>query len=71
MISAKNFLFLLRQQFLDNLDHMLNTSIKNVPNLIKISLSIVKISYLMITHILLSAKLCDSPTDLLFSMYYY
>ena len=71
MISAKNFPFLLRQQFLDNVDHMLNTSIKIVPNLIKISLSIMKISCLMITHKLLCAKLCDSPTDLLFSMYYY
>ena len=50
---------------------MLNTSIKVAPNFIRISISSMKKSYLKITHQLLSTKLCDSPSDFIFSIYYH
>ena len=49
------------QQFLKDLKHMLN---------IRISISSMKKSYLKITHELLSKKVCDSPPDFVFSIYY-
>ena len=50
---------------------MLNTSIKDAPNFIRISISSMKKSYLKITHQLLSTKLYDSPSDFIFSIYYH
>ena len=50
---------------------MLNTSIKDAPNFIRISISSMKKSYLKITHQLLSTKLCESPCDFIFSIYYH
>ena len=50
---------------------MLSTSIKDAPNFIRISISSIKKSYLTITHRLLRAKLCDSPSDFTFSIYYH
>ena len=50
---------------------MLNASIKDAPNFIKISISSKKKFYLKITHQLLSTKLCDSPPDFIFSLYYH
>ena len=62
---------LLPQQFLNELNHMLNTSIKDAPKFIRISISFMKKSYLKITHELLSTKLCDSPPDFISSIYYH
>ena len=62
---------LLPQQFVKDLNQMLNTSIKDGPNLIRISISSMKKSYLKITHQLLSTKLYDSPPDFIFSIYYH
>ena len=62
---------LLPQQFLKDLNHMLNTSIKDTPNFIRISISSMKKSYLKTTHELMSAKLCDSTPDFIFSIYYH
>ena len=62
---------LLPQQFVKDLNQMLNTSIKDATNFIRISISSMKKSYLKITHQLLSTKLCDSPPDLIFSIYYH
>ena len=62
---------LLPQQFVKDLNQMLNTSIKDAPNFIRISISSMKKSYLKITHQLLSTKLCDSPSDFIFSIYYH
>ena len=62
---------LLPQQFEKDLNQMLNTSIKDAPNFIRISVSRMKKSYLKITHQLLSKKLCDSPSDFIFSTYYH
>ena len=59
------------QQFVKDLNQMLNTSIKDAPNFIRISISSMKKSYLKITHQLLSTKLCDSPPDFIFSIYYH
>ena len=50
---------------------MLNTSIKDAPNFIRTSISSKKKSYLKITDELLSTKLCDSPSDFIFSIYYH
>ena len=50
---------------------MLNTSIKDAPNSIRISISSMKKSYLKISHGLLSTKLCGSPSDFIFSIYYH
>ena len=50
---------------------MLNTNIKDAPNFIRNSISSMKKSYLKIIHELLSTKLCDSPPDFEFSIYYY
>ena len=50
---------------------MLNTSIKDAPNFIKILISSMKKSYLKITHELLSTKLCENPPDFIFSIYYH
>ena len=50
---------------------MLNTSIRDAPNFIRISNSNMKKSYLKITHQLLSTKLCDSSPDFIFSVYYH
>ena len=52
---------LLPQQFLNDLNHMLNTTTKDTPDFIRISISSMKRSYLKITHELLSTKLCGSP----------
>ena len=43
----------------------------NAPNFIRISISSMKKSYLKITYELLSTKLCDSPPDFIFSIYYH
>ena len=50
---------------------MLSTSMKDAPNFIRISIFNIKKSYLKITHQLLSTKLCDSPPDFIFSIYYH
>ena len=50
---------------------MLNTSIKDAPNFIRISISSMKKSYLKITYQLLSTKLCESPPNFIFSIYYH
>ena len=50
---------------------MLNTSIKDAPNFLRISICSTKKSCLKITHELLSTKLCDSPPDFIFSTYYH
>ena len=62
---------LLPQQFVKDLNQMLSTSIKDTPNVIRISISSMKKSYLKITHQLLSRKLCESPPDFIFSIYYH
>ena len=62
---------LLPQKFLKDLNHMLNISIKDAPNFIRISISNMKKSHLKNTHELLSTKLCDSPPDSIFSIYYH
>ena len=62
---------LLPQLFVKDLNEMLNTSIKDAPNFIRILISIMKKSYLKITHQLLSTKLCDTPSALIFSIYYH
>ena len=58
---------LLPQQFLKDLNHMLN--IKDTLNFIRISISSMTKSYLKISLRLLSTKLCDSPPDFIFSIY--
>ena len=68
--SHKGVLCLLPQQFLKDLNYMLNTSIKDASNFIRILISSVKESYLKITHELLNTKLCDSHPDFRFSIYY-
>ena len=67
--NHKGVPLLLPQQFLNDLNHMLNTSIEDAPNLIRISIPSTKKSYLKITHKLMSTKLCDSPPDFIFSIY--
>ena len=62
---------LLPQQFVKDLNQMLNTSIKDAPNFISISISSMKKSYLEITHQLLTTKLCHSPSDFVFYIYYH
>ena len=62
---------LLPQQLVKDLNQMLYTSIKDTPNFITISISSIKDSYLKIIYQLLSTKLCDSPPDLIFSIYYH
>ena len=62
---------LLPQQFVKDLNQILNTSIKDAPNFMRISISSMKKSYLKITHQLLSRKLWDSPSDFIFSIYYH
>ena len=69
--SHKGVPRLLPQQFVKDLNQILNTSIKDAPNFIRISISSMKKSYLKITHQLLSTKLCDSPPDFIFSIYYH
>ena len=59
--NHKGATLLLPQQFLNDLNHVLNTSIKDDPNFIRILISKMKKSYLKISHELLSTKLCDSP----------
>ena len=64
-------------QFLKDLNHMLNTSMKdlnllkdlNLSNFIRISIFSMKQSYLKITHELLNTKLCDCPPDFIFFIY--
>lgn len=51
--------FLSPQQFLDKLNHMLNTNIKDVPNFTGISLSSMDKFYLKNTYPVSSLKLCD------------
>ena len=67
----KNVPLLLQLQFLNNLNRMPNTSIKDAPNFIRISIFSMKKSHLKITHELLRTKLCDSPPDFIFSIYYH
>ena len=62
---------LLQQQFVKDLNQMLNTSIKDAPNFIRISISSMRKSYLKITHHFLSTKLCDSPPYFIFSICYH
>ena len=62
---------LLPQQYLNDLNDMVNTNSKDAPNFIRISISNVKKSNLKITNELLSAKLCDSPPDFIFSIDYH
>ena len=62
---------LLPQQFLKDLNQMLNTSIKDAPNVIRISVTSMIKSYFKITHGLLSTKLCDSPPGFIFSINYH
>ena len=50
---------------------MLNTSIKDAPNVIRISVYSMTKSYLKFTYELLSTKLRDSPPNFLFSIYYH
>ena len=69
--NHKGVLRLLPQQFVKDLNQMLNNSVKDAPNFIKISISSMKKPYLKITHQLLSTKLCDSPPDFIFSIYYH
>ena len=54
-----------------DLNHMLNTSIKDAPNFMRVSISSIKKFYLKNTHELLSKKLCDNPPDFIFSIYYH
>ena len=68
---GKNHKGLLPQEFVKDLNQILNTSIKDASNFIRISISRMKKSYLKITHQLLSTKLCDSPSDFIFSIYYH
>ena len=51
--------------------NLVNTSIKGAPDFIRISISSMKKSYLKITHELLRTKLCDSPPDFIFCIYYH
>ena len=69
-MNHKDVPLLLPQQFLNDLNNMLNTNIKDAPNFIRILISSIKKSYLKITHELLSTKLCDSPPDFISSIYY-
>ena len=67
----KNVPLLLPLQLLNNLNHMLNTNIKDAPNFIRISIFSMKKSYLKITHELLRTKLCEVPPDFIFFIYYH
>ena len=69
--NHKGVPLLLPQEFSNDLNHMLNTSIKDAPNFIRISISSMKKSYVKITHEPLNTKLCDSPPDFVFSIYYH
>ena len=62
---------LLPQQSVKDLNQMLNTSIKNAPNFIRISISSMRKYYLKITRQLLSTKVCGIPPDFIFSIYYH
>ena len=59
------------RQFVKDLYQMLNISIKDTRNLIRISISSMKKSYLKTTHQLLSTNVCDSPPDFIFSIYHH
>ena len=50
---------------------MLNTNIKDAPNFVRIVTSSMRKCYLKIIHQLLSTKLCDSPLDFIFSIFYH
>ena len=50
---------------------MLNTSIKDATNFIRMLISSMKKFYLKITHGLLSTRLCDSSPDFIFTIYFY
>ena len=69
--NHKGVPLLLPQQFLNDLNHVLNTSIKDALNFIRILVSSMKKSYLKITHELLNIKLRDSTPDFIFSIYYH
>ena len=62
---------LLPQQFVKDLNQMLNTSMKDAPKFISISISSMKKSYLEITHQLLTTKLHHNPSDFIFHIYYH
>ena len=53
-----------------NLNQVVNTNIKDVPNFIRISLSSIKKLYLKNTHELVSTKLGEGPLDILFIYYH-
>ena len=63
--NRKGFPLRLPQQFLKNLNQMLNSSIKDVPNVTWISFSSMEKSYLENNHKQLSTKLCDHRYHLL------
>ena len=69
--NCKGFPLVLPQQFLNDLNHTLNTSIKDAPNFIEISTSSMKKSSLKITYELLSTNVSDSPPGVIFSTYYH
>ena len=69
--NHKGIPLLLPQQFLNDLNHMLDTNIKDAPNFTRISIFCMKRSELKISHELLSTYLCDSPPDFIFSIYYH
>ena len=50
---------------------MLNTSIKDAPNFIRISIFSMKKSYLKIAQELMSKNLCDTYPDFIISIYYH
>ena len=54
--NHKGVPLLLPKKVLHDLNHMLNTNIKDAPNFIRVSISRMKISPLKITHELLSTK---------------
>lgn len=63
--NHKSVVLLLSQQFLNELNQMLNSKIKHPPEFIKILPSMKK-SFLHNTHELLTTKVCDSPLDFIF-----
>ena len=67
--NHKGVVLLLSQQFLNELNQMLNSKIKHPPEFIKILPSMKK-PFLHNTHELLSTKVCDSPLDFIFWYYH-
>ena len=69
--NHKGIHHLLTQQFLKDLNHMLNNCIKDASKFIRISISNMKKSYLRITHELLRTNSCDNAPDFIFSIHYH